>query len=149
MSKPVVADLFREELIDVKALTLSLPVPPSVNSMYVNTRGGGKRLSAKAESYTRVSRALINLAIQEQSWVKPNRSVWLYADMVFYMGDRRIRDSHNCLKLLLDVMQGIVYQNDYFVLPRIQSVEYDKGNPRVEVRIYPQSELSRTECINN
>lgn len=147
MTKSVVLDVFREESFDAKVLAMNLPVPPSVNSMYVNTRGGGKRLSAKAERYVRDSRALINLAVSEQSWTKPNRSVWLYIDMVFYFDDRRIRDSHNCLKLLLDVMQGIVYMNDYFVLPRIQSVEYDKGNPRVEVRIYPQSELSRTECI--
>lgn len=147
MAKEVVLDLFREELIDSKVLSMALPVPPSVNSMYVNTRGGGKRLSAKAERYVRDSRALINLAVQEQEWTKPNRSVWLYVDMVFYFPDRRIRDASNCLKLLLDVMQSIVYVNDYNALPRIQSVEYDQGNPRVEVRIYPQSELSRTECI--
>jgi crossover junction endodeoxyribonuclease RusA len=150
MAKPAVLDLFREESIDAKVLSLSVPgVTPSVNHLYMNTRGGGKRLTSKAERYIRDSRALINLAIQEQSWTKPNRSVWLYIDMVFYFDDRRIRDSHNCLKLLLDVMQGIVYQNDYFVLPRIQSVEYDQGNPRVEVKLYPQSETSRTECINN
>ena len=149
MTKSAVLDVFREELIDAKVFSVDLPIPPSVNSLYMNTRGGGKRLSRKAESYIRDSRALINLAIQEQSWVKPNRSVWLYADMVFYFPDRRVRDSHNCLKLLLDVMQGIVYRNDYFVLPRIQSVKYDKDNPRVKESIYPQSASSRTAGINN
>lgn len=142
-------DVYREELLNIDALNLSLPVPISVNNLYMNTRGGGKRLTSKAERYVRDSRALINLAVQEQSWAKPNRSVWLYIDMVFYFQDRRIRDSHNCLKLLLDVMQGIVYQNDYFVLPRIQSVEYDKDNPRVELRVYPQDATSRTAGINN
>jgi crossover junction endodeoxyribonuclease RusA len=142
------ADVFREDPKSKnKTLKLSLPVPPSVNSMYVNTRNGGRRLTSKAEHYTRDSRALLNLAVDEQHWKLPNRSVWLYVDCVFYFQDRRIRDSHNCLKLLLDVMQGIVYQNDYFVLPRIQSVEYDKDNPRVELRISPQSAISRTKGI--
>lgn len=141
-------DVFREKAqSNNKMLKVSLPVPPSVNSMYVNTRNGGRRLTSKAEHYTRDSRALLNLAVEEQHWKMPNRSVWLYVDLVFYFQDRRIRDSHNCLKLLLDVMQGIAYQNDYFVLPRIQSVEYDKENPRVELRITPQSAISRKKGI--
>ena len=93
------------------------------------------------------SRALLEDAIDSQKWQMSDKGIWLYADMVFYFQDRRIRDSHNCLKLLLDVMQGVVYQNDYYVLPRIQSVEYDKDHPRVEVRISPQSELARQKRI--
>lgn len=128
-------------------LKLSLPLPPSVNSMYVNTRGGGRELSKKAEVYVRQSRALINLAIEEQYWLMQARATWLYADMVFFMPDRKVRDSHNMLKLLMDVMQGTVYENDCFVMPRIQSVEYDKENPRVEVFISTQNKTSREKGL--
>lgn len=130
-----------------KALKLSLPVPPSVNSMYYNTRGGGRRLTKKAECYIRDARALINLAIDEQKWVKQEKGVWLYVDMVYYFPDRRTRDSHNCLKLLLDVLQGVVYENDMYALPRIQSVEYDKGFPRVEIHITHQNKNQREKGI--
>lgn len=63
------------------------------------------------------------------------------------MPDRRIRDSHNMLKLLLDVMEGIVYKNDYYVCPRIQSVEYDKKNPRIELCLTPQTNSARTKAL--
>lgn len=131
-----------------KKLRITLPLPPSVNNMYVNTRGGGRRLSKKSEDYIRRSRGLINLAIEEQRWIKQNDSTWYYVDLVFFMPDRRIRDSHNMLKLLLDVMQGIVYSNDYYAMPRIQSVEYDMENPRVEVSVIPQSKSNRDKGLH-
>jgi Holliday junction resolvase RusA-like endonuclease len=64
------------------------------------------------------------------------------------MPDRRIRDSHNMLKLLLDVMQGIVFTNDYYALPRIQSVEYDTENPRVDLIIQPQCSHQRNKGLH-
>lgn len=130
-----------------KSLHLSLPVPPSVNSMYYNTRGGGRRLTSKSEAYIRDSHALINLALDEQKWTKQQKGVWLYADMVFYFPDRRRRDSHNCLKILLDTLQGYVYDDDMYLLPRIQSVEYDKLNPRVELHIVSQTPNQREKGL--
>ena len=53
--------------------------------------------------------------------------------MWFFMPDKRKRDSHNTLKILLDAMEGFVYENDFYVMPRIQEVAYDKENPRVEI----------------
>jgi len=130
-------------------LHLSLPIPPSVNAIYYNTRKGGRRLTTKAEHYIRDARALINLAIDEQKWKKQEKGIWLYCDMVFYFPDRRRRDSHNCLKLLLDVLESYVYVDDMYVLPRILSVEYDKENPRVEIAIVQQSESQRNKGIKD
>lgn len=132
-----------------KDLGIALPLPPSVNSMYFNTRGGGRTLTRQAKNYIRDSRALINLAIDEQNWYQHEKDVWLYVDLVFYMPDRRVRDSHNMLKLLLDVMQGIVYENDYYAMPRIQSVEYDKHNPRVEILISAQTKRNRNKGVKD
>jgi len=143
-----VKDLYRDKpLYPTKRLKMSLPLPPSVNHMYYNTRNGGKRLTGKAENYIRKSRALINAAIEEQNWIEQSPSTWYYLDLVFFMPDRKIRDSHNMLKLLLDVMEGIVYKNDYYVCPRIQSVEYDKENPRIELCITPQTNSARTKAL--
>lgn len=131
----------------VGTLRFSAGVPVSVNHLHANTRKGGKRLTAKAENYVRDTRAKINSAIEEQGWSVPGAGVWLFVDLVFYFPDRRIRDSHNCLKLLLDVMEKAVYPNDYFVLPRIMSVEYDKENPRVEVKVHKQTKELRNKYI--
>lgn len=95
----------------------------------------------------REARAKINLAMEEQRWNMIEDNTWLYVDCVFYFPDRRRRDASNCLKLLLDVMEGYVYANDYATLPRIQSVEYDKENPRVELVITPQTGASRSKGL--
>jgi crossover junction endodeoxyribonuclease RusA len=148
VGKEVVQDVYRKRPKSVnKKLRLSLPVPPSVNKLHYNVRGGGKRLTPRAQNYIRDSRALLNLAVEEQYWDSSRKATWLYVDMVFYFPDRRIRDSHNCLKILLDVMQGIVYDNDYYILPRIWSVEYDKTNPRVELCVTHQTESQREKGL--
>lgn len=141
-------DLYRDKPIHPnKKLRISLPLPPSVNHMYIHLKRGGKKLNKKAEEYIKISRALINLAIEEQRWIKQEKATWYYVDLIFFMPDRRVRDSHNMLKLLLDVMQGPVYGNDYYALPRIQGVEYDKGHPRVELCITAQTNNARDKSL--
>lgn len=140
----VITDVFRKERKGShKRLSLILPVPPSVNSIY-NMR---KQLTSKAQKFIRVARATINESIEEQHWGMPEKHEWLYVDMVFYFPDRKIRDASNCLKILLDVLQGTVMINDYTALPRIQSVEYDKEHPRVEVLITHQTKNQREKGI--
>lgn len=141
-------DLYRDKPIHPnKKLRISLPLPPSVNHMYIHLKRGGKKLTKQAEEYVRTSKALINTTIEEQRWIKQKKATWYYIDLVFFMPDRRVRDSHNMLKLLLDVMQGQIYKNDYYVLPRIQAVEYDKENPRVEICITPQTINARNKGL--
>lgn len=141
-------DLFREKPKHPnKKLEMALPLPPSVNALYVNTRGGGRRLTRTAENYIRTARALINMNIDDQGWIVPSQHTWLYIDMVIYMPDRKVRDSHNMLKLLLDVLQGTAYINDYAVMPRIQSVEYDPSNPRIEIDIKVQTKSNREKSL--
>lgn len=143
-----IEDLPRKKPRNVnKTLKLALPVPPSVNAIYYNTRGGGRRLTKKAEHYIRDVRALTNQAIDDQHWSKQEKGIWLYMDMVFYFPDRRRRDSHNCLKVLLDALESIVYVDDMYVMPRIQSVEYDKDNPRVEISVVQQTKNNREKGL--
>lgn len=115
--------------------------------MYIHLRNGAKRLSKTSEEYLKNIITIIHKAKIKQSWRRPKKETWLYIDMIFYMPDRRVRDSHNLLKLPLDAMQSIIYINDYYVLPRIQSVEYDKHNPRVEIMISHQLQNERSEII--
>lgn len=129
-----------------RTLTISLPIPPSVNSLHYTDRKGGRRLTAKAQHYMRDASALINQAVEDQKWIRASKGVWVYVDMVYYFPDRRIRDASNCLKLLLDVLEGKVYVNDYCALPRIQGVEYDKENPRVELKVSYQTNQARTKA---
>jgi len=113
--------------------------------MYLNTKGGGKRLNKNAEEYVRISRGLINQAVEDTGWKMSTDSTWFYADMIFYFPDHVVRDSHNMLKMLFDVLQGAIFKNDYYAMPRIFAVELDAKNPRVEVVIHNQTISERLQ----
>lgn len=137
-------DLFRDEYpYKNKKLFVSLPIPPSINHMYIQRRSGKRSLTSAAKKYILESTALIQAAVEDQYWVVSNDDSWFYLDIEFYMPDRKIRDSHNTLKILLDVFQDCAYRNDYFVLCRIQKVELDADNPRIEVCLKPQTVRDR------
>ena len=137
-------DLFRDEPhYPRKKLKVTLPLAPSMNHMYFQKRNGSKVLTKTAREYIMKATALIAMAVEDQFWVVDNRDVWYYLDIIVYMPDRKIRDSHNMLKLMLDVFQEVAFRNDYFVMPRIQKVELDKDNPRIEVCLRAQSDNDR------
>ena len=131
-----------------KVLTFDLPVTPSVNHIYYNTKGGGKRLTSKAENYIKMARAKARMVIEDEEWTLPSEHTWVYLDLYFFFPDRRTRDSHNCLKLLLDSLEGLCFTNDYFVMPRINLVEYDKENPRIVLRFSQQIESDRSKALS-
>lgn len=130
-----------------KKLRLTLPLPLSVNHMYHNTRYGGKRLKPEAENYIRTATSITLAEMEDTLWKMQKDSTWYYIDLLFYMPDRRTRDSHNMLKLLMDTLEGCAYTNDYYVMPRIQAVEYDCKEPRVEVIIKAQTEKDREKVL--
>ena len=130
-----------------KKLRLTVDIPVSVNHMYYNTKYGGKRLNSKAEKYFNKTKARIADYIYQNDYKMEDSNVWQYLDIVVYMPDKRRRDSHNMLKLLMDTIEGLAYRDDYTVMTRIQSVELDRDNPRLEMVLSNQTKTQRTKCI--
>ena len=121
-----------------QTLTMSIPIPPSVNHMYIHKKNGSKILTKSAKEYIKELQTICKKSKKEQDWKTDKEYVWYVMDLYFYFPDKRKRDSHNCLKLLLDCLEGLLFENDYYILPRIQYVTLDRDNPRVEVVFYPQ-----------
>lgn len=118
-------------------LNLSLDIPPSVNHCYV--AGRMNILTKDAQRYIINVQNIIKSEIKAQGFKLDLDSVWYYVDMVFYMPDRRIRDTHNTFKILFDSIQGSTFfKNDYFLMPRVLHVAYDKEKPRVELTIFAE-----------
>ena len=69
-------------------------------------------------------------------------------DLYYFFPDKKVRDSHNTLKILTDSMEGLVFPNDYYVLPRIQYVTLDRKNPMLHVKVYPQNKAEIKEMEN-
>lgn len=142
-------DLYRDEpLYPNQKLNFTLPIAPSVNHMYINTRRGGRRLTDKAKEYSFNSIAVIQAAIEDQNWLKEKQHVWFYLDICTYMPDRRKRDTNNMFKILLDVIEHATNHNDYYYQVRQQKTEFDADNPRIEVSMKPQLPIDRERNYN-
>lgn len=118
-------------------LHITLPVPPSVNHMY-QSAGRGRRLTKEAMQYIRIAQEECKAKVKKYGWKKDVEGVWYVMDLYYFFPDKKIRDSHNTLKILTDALEGLVFPNDYYVMPRIQNVTLDRENPRLELILYPQ-----------
>lgn len=129
-------DLFRDKpQYPNEVLIIELPLGISVNTMYVNTKRGGKRLSAKAEQYFYDSRRTVVKEMINQNWHTEEDNVWHNVTVDYFFPDNKKRDSHNYGKLLLDLMENLVYGNDRYVKLQTGCVKLDCENPRIIVTI--------------
>ena len=110
----------------------SIDLPPSKNHAYFYRRGA-KIPKASTDKYVERTRKQITKEMKKQKWKKDRDHVWYYLDLFFYFPDRRRRDSHNCIEVLMDALETVLFRDDYYIMPRIQTVELDRENPRLEV----------------
>lgn len=119
-----------------QVLKLVTPVPLTQNHMYVN-RMIKKRivrvLNADAQKWMASIRKYTIEEVELQGWYMETNDTWYTVDMVFYMPDKITRDNHNCFKLLFDTLEGVVFKNDYYIMPNVLGVKLDRENPRVEI----------------
>jgi Holliday junction resolvase RusA-like endonuclease len=129
-------------------LNLILPLPTSINSLYVNEYKYNPTTKKKEPTGARVlgvdglnkkkqiqKEAMKQLKGQEWDYEK-SKEIFLYMDTFIYF-NRVGRDDDNIYKLLKDSLQKIVYENDSRVLVRTQKIVFDTSNPRVELHIHP------------
>lgn len=118
-------------------LKLIVKLPPSQNHAFFTAKNGMRILKKEAKEYIKTHRQQIKEEIKKQGWTMEEGNVWYYLKLTYYFPDRRKRDWHNTLKVLLDMLEGLVYKNDYFVLIKDVSVKLDKNNPRLEIEVFP------------
>lgn len=129
-------------------LNLQLPVPTSINKLYINEYQWDARLKQRVPTGRRIlskegrqvkaqiqGKARVQMLDQiwDYDWTKEN---FVYQDTIVYFA-RRGSDDNNIYKLLNDSLEGITYDNDSRVLVRTQRIVYDPKNPRIEVTIKP------------
>lgn len=130
-------DLNRDEPRHPKqVLFLTVDIPPSKNHAFFYKRGA-KIMKKPTKVYMAKTKKEVCEKMKEQKWKKERDHVWYFADLYLYFPDKRRRDSHNSIEILMDTLQGTLFRDDYYVLPRIQEVNLDRENPRMEVVFYP------------
>lgn len=115
-------------------------VYPSENMIYVSNRRGGKRLSKMAEDQLIKWRAMAESWALRNGWeMTKNEKVVIWIDT--YFPDRRIRDTSNAYKLMMDALQGVIFDNDYYALVRQNDFFIVKKgeSPHFKLYIYKKS----------
>lgn len=109
-------------------LKFTLPYPPSVNH-YLAHSGHRVFRTTKANDY----REIVGWILHDME-IDPLEGE-LTIELNVYR-PRKSGDLDNILKVILDSLQGYVYENDKQIA-KIVAVRYDdKHNPRVEIKVY-------------
>ena len=114
-------------------LSLTVPIPPSLNNAYTNGRGHGRRvLTSEGRSY----KAYIADQVARLSplgWPTVGR---LALTMRLYFPNGQRRDITNCIKLLEDALAEALCFDDCTVdRVLVERAGVDKLNPRCEVML--------------
>jgi crossover junction endodeoxyribonuclease RusA len=116
-------------------MRLTLPMPPTQNHMYHNGYNNGrvmKMLKPQAKAWQQECIITATLWRNKCKWSTATGKT--IVRLWYFFPDKRKRDTHNTLKLLLDSLEdALIYENDKFALPQIMDFEVDRENPRVEI----------------
>ena len=116
-------------------LELTLPIPPSINHCYFYIKG--KRIPNKtAKDYMELVKQTALKTMQKNEIAMFPDKKKIIIEMTYHFPDKRIRDTHNTFKILLDALEGVVYKNDYWVLVNIKDFIIEKGKSEVHLNIY-------------
>lgn len=124
----------------IPTLTLTAPVPPSLNNAYTNGRGHGRRvLTAEGRKYKATIAQILLLKAQpangfEMAIGAADRRVGLILRLWFRTRQRR--DITNCVKLLEDALAEQLGFDDCAVdRVLVERAGYDPARPRCEVTV--------------
>lgn len=106
---------------------------PSVNHIYINTKTG-RKLSPIAESKLEEWKWIARQWAIQNHW-KTTENEKVILRLWWYLNDNRKKDTHNAKKLLLDSLEGVIYDNDYYALDRTIDFGIDRENPRIEIEV--------------
>lgn len=126
------------EKIYGNVVKFTLPIPPSVNHSHREWYMNGRQMrvpTKKTKDWRKEAEYVIVKAIKDSEWKKLEKTK-VIVELFIYWPDKRKRDCHNLGKLIYDVMEGLVYDDDRWVLPRYIDFLYDKEKPRVEITVY-------------
>jgi Holliday junction resolvase RusA-like endonuclease len=118
-----------------KTFKITLPLPPSVNRAYTFNKWTHQTIyTPEAKDYILLNSIILNKSLKKDKIEIPIDR-YFYVDMNFWLS-RKNADSHNFLKIFNDMLEtsGLT-SNDKYVMNRIQKVEIDSKNPRVEISI--------------
>jgi len=119
----------------VSRLTVTdLPCPPSLNNVYTNGRGHGRRvLTAEGRAFKQAAALIISAAAARQAFAVPPRAR-LRMTLAFWFANPA-RDGSNAVKLLEDAAAEALGFDDRYVYEQAWVKQIDKGAPRAALTL--------------
>ena len=110
-------------------------MPVSVNRWVQISNRGGLIKTANARDWEQTAMWTAQAWRQETGW-RPTYRRKIVADYWIWWPDRRRHDPSNIEKVMWDALEGIVYDDDRWLIPRCQDFGVDGDNPRVELEFW-------------
>ena len=109
-------------------------IPPSVNHAYKRARNKRLFLSKEAKDFQQVLTLVAQQAAKKENWELISKKEFFKVCFEFEFKDRRFPDPNNLLKILIDTLQGIIYDNDKYLLPNVTSAKVS-GSEKTKIII--------------
>lgn len=97
---------------------------------------GGRVYTPKATKRYECAIAWAALGVRPRSWSLAGR---FRIEVIGYYPDARRRDGDNLLKLAMDALNGVLYNDDSQVIEASVSKAIDRQRPRTEVAVYAEN----------
>ena len=116
-------------------MNLTIPIAPSANKMWRhNKKNGITYKTLECKNYQKEIGYHAKVEAVKQGW-KMTQGEKVIMRFWFFWPDNRNRDTGNQKKVILDGLEGVLYDNDRWVLERDQDWYIDRANPRIEIEI--------------
>lgn len=113
-------------------IPLVVPVPVSVNRWIRPAKHGGLHKTAEAVAWQEEAGQYALVWRRQARW-RPTICQKVWADWWVWWPAGPWRDTHNLEKVMWDAFEGILYDNDHWLLSRCQDFAEDVTHPRVEI----------------
>jgi len=102
-------------------MTIEIPaLPPSVNR-YVRQGRGHTYLTKESKEFMKLASTLALQKARETGWEQIPAGDFFVMRIFFEFANRRFADPNNLLKVLIDAMEGVVFENDKWCLPVVDA----------------------------
>ena len=109
-------------------------VPGSVNHLYGRTRFGKMYIKKEGRMY----KALVHRTIINNVAPVPDEIFYgrLCIRFIIFFGTRAKRDLDNCMKILWDSLESVLFEDDGQIDEYTVVRDFSKENPGVDVQVY-------------
>ena len=118
--------------------------PPSINHVYIHLKNGRKVLNKDGKEFIRKVRELLEGA------EKINKPTPVMLSVIFQYTDRRRRDIDNCMKVLQDSLEGVLFDDDcqIVMLKAEKLLGCTEAKTTLEVKAVPENDRGKEENEN-